>query len=500
MLQEMLLIGSREARYQPRSGRQIVVIIERTAGNGESLTSVDLLDISEGGAKIASPVCLETNETIGLRLEVAELHIDLRATAKVKWTCPTKDGRWQIGCVIDPRVPEAILVELAAREYLERRREQREPVNLEAEAQWEMDTDAVTVRIVNFSSGGFCLFSPNKKQIGQRVRVRLDDGNDGLVTARAVWQLKQQKGYLTGCELLDPSDANRFKAYVNGQCLSGTADVAPDPDAGAERRERRRRRRRRVLWLALAIAILGAGFQVGRTYLNAPEGGRSFQGSAAGAESVVTASPNQRSGRESSQESGHQTEAILGGAETAALADQALTHDGSCASSEDYTIDRYAAALSGWAGQARRTVLDSLKLDRKIESIRTWSSAARAGFVEWIGESAAAQAWGPGETYLSEATATEIDGKSPTSLDRNRHEVVLLNPPGNRGSVYYLVNGVVHSLAPGEDHQLNGRDPWDVRFDRGREFGVAEHTVSDGLFEFHVTEQGWRLVEIAERL
>jgi hypothetical protein len=265
MLQEMSLVGSRDVSYQPCAGRQIVVRAGQPGRSNGVMTRVSLLNISQGVAKIVGPVSLECSQAIELRLQVAELDMELRATANVKRTCLTKDGQWHIGCVIEPRIHEEVLSELASKGYLERRREQRVPISIEATAQWEMDTETVKVRFDNFSSSGFCFTAPKKGQVGQRVRISLEEGQEGAITARAVWHMKQDNGYLVGCELLDPDDASRLRAYVGEKGLGQIDDEKLQLDAGVEPSQTRRRTRRRLLRCALVIALIVASVQAGRT-------------------------------------------------------------------------------------------------------------------------------------------------------------------------------------------------------------------------------------------
>lgn len=74
-------------------------------------------------------------------------------------------------------------------------------------------------------------------------------------------------------------------------------------------------------------------------------------------------------------------------------------------------------------------------------------------------------------------------------------------PPGNtvvlsndtEGVVHYLVNGEACSLSPGETHNLGSEDSWSIQFHRGGDFGNAEHTISQGVHAFRITESGWDL-------
>jgi len=83
-------------------------------------------------------------------------------------------------------------------------------------------------------------------------------------------------------------------------------------------------------------------------------------------------------------------------------------------------------------------------------------------------------------------TTTSPEVPAPTGL-------VLLNPKETGGTVSYVLDGQVHSLRAGEKHELASGLSWRIQFDRGEQFGTAEHTLTSGTYAFRVTERGWEL-------
>ena len=69
----------------------------------------------------------------------------------------------------------------------------------------------------------------------------------------------------------------------------------------------------------------------------------------------------------------------------------------------------------------------------------------------------------------------------------------LRNPPGTGGEIRFLVDGTIYTLGAGSTLEFPGEQPRLVQFHRGDDFGNAERTLHPGVFEFHVTEQGWEL-------
>jgi hypothetical protein len=72
--------------------------------------------------------------------------------------------------------------------------------------------------------------------------------------------------------------------------------------------------------------------------------------------------------------------------------------------------------------------------------------------------------------------------------------VLLVNPEETGGPVHFVVEGVIHTLQPGEQHLLGSGGTWKVEFDRGNNFGDALHVVDFGTWRFQVGDQGWALV------
>lgn len=77
-------------------------------------------------------------------------------------------------------------------------------------------------------------------------------------------------------------------------------------------------------------------------------------------------------------------------------------------------------------------------------------------------------------------------------------------PADLQGEVNYLIDGSEHLVIhPGEQQQLRTKGSYDVRFSRGitddgRSFGEANYTITEGVYRFAVTENGWELYREAD--
>ncbi len=95
----------------------------------------------------------------------------------------------------------------------------------------------------------------------------------------------------------------------------------------------------------------------------------------------------------------------------------------------------------------------------------------------------------PTSTIKSAVPSVEIPAE-PDGL-------VVVNPSESGGEVYFLANGTVYHLQPGQSQSFTHGGPWLIHFHRGDSFGNATYQVSRGKFTFHVTPRGWELSQVS---
>jgi hypothetical protein len=67
------------------------------------------------------------------------------------------------------------------------------------------------------------------------------------------------------------------------------------------------------------------------------------------------------------------------------------------------------------------------------------------------------------------------------------------------GNVAYLIDGVEEAtIEAGQEQTLTKKGKYEIRFSRGRspegkDFGQARYTITEGAYDFEVTEKGWEL-------
>ena len=245
MISTIEKLPARDARFPVVEGKTIRVTIERCGDLSPEELNAALLDISSGGVKLSVTACPAMHEAVVLRIVLPEIDLDLRVDAKVCWSRPGPGETWYLGCALLPTLPVRVLTDLAINGFLQRRRDPRRPIDVSAQMRCEGAAEAADVQIVDFSSGGLRIRSPQQAEVGQRLLLQLEDRPDvaSSFMAKAAWQLRRDDGYELGC------------TFVNKEGPQLLHDAMPDDDD--EQTETPRVKSRR--WLLAAAFLLLAG-------------------------------------------------------------------------------------------------------------------------------------------------------------------------------------------------------------------------------------------------
>jgi hypothetical protein len=221
-----------------------------------------------------------------------------------------------------------------------------------------------------------------------------------------------------------------------------------------------------------------------------------------------------------------QTESLVGTGAEHETNQEASVEDGQEASDEDGELDALAAAQLEEAAAERERLGGELggTLVNLITGVATAQGSTRyaiekvaqdiRAIIEQLTHFPLDKLRAPTQT-VDERTAPEAEINTQTvdrsgeqevltSSPRRRPEpsitqvstkakLVLVNASDSAGSVRFLVNDVLYELLPGETEQMGSGQSWRVQFHRGGGFGDADYTLTDGRYEFRVTEFGWRL-------
>ena len=151
---------------------------------------------------------LTESEPLSTRLRVewqlADLELSFFASACVCWQRQGTYGT-QIGCSFHPEIPAAVFQRILSSVETERRGTERRFSN--ATVQLASGWRKHRVKLVNYSTGGFCLNAKRELFPGDICRISLD-GFEFQGTIQ--WSLADEDGFLAGCVFADDRDFNRI--------------------------------------------------------------------------------------------------------------------------------------------------------------------------------------------------------------------------------------------------------------------------------------------------
>lgn len=92
------------------------------------------------------------------------------------------------------------------------------------------------------------------------------------------------------------------------------------------------------------------------------------------------------------------------------------------------------------------------------------------------------------------AMADQKWSAAPAAAKTSGSTLQIWNSSGQKIGVAFLVDSKEIELADGQSHSLRGGQQRIVEFDRGGTYGTARYALTDGQYEFVITDRGWDLV------
>jgi hypothetical protein len=83
---------------------------------------------------------------------------------------------------------------------------------------------------------------------------------------------------------------------------------------------------------------------------------------------------------------------------------------------------------------------------------------------------------------------------APASKSASASTLQIWNTSGQKIAVAFLVDSKEIELADGQSHSLRGGQQRIVEFDRGGNYGTTRYALTEGQYEFVITDRGWDLV------
>lgn len=194
------MTAKKNERLELGTGNVATIQIQRQVTKESETVEGRLVDLSTGGAKIAVGRSLKFSEAIGLRIIVPEMDLQIDVDAQVCWMRSANGDQWVIGCSFTPKISEELVVQLARRGYVERRRDRRHEIALPASACWQLEKDRIPVEVRDCSTGGFCIATEKTGDIGKQILLTVTGQDEVRVIAgRIQWQVKVHNKILIGC-------------------------------------------------------------------------------------------------------------------------------------------------------------------------------------------------------------------------------------------------------------------------------------------------------------
>lgn len=228
-----------EKRFRVNPKRKLQA--EMQAGEQESLP-VSLINISHNGAKFSTESSLSVDEAIRVRLTHRKLGLEIALPAVVRW-CHVKKDHWEVGVhFTDAVISDDVLDKLAMSGVVERRWAERHPVKLPGKLQTPGEFAGTSVVVSDVSTDGTCIVSPKPVEIGERLLLTLNGGDEDTSSFVAIsrWQTHQNDQFHVGCHIPETPSRSLLK----------TCGVETDKP---------RREVRRASWLTWLVLLVCAG-------------------------------------------------------------------------------------------------------------------------------------------------------------------------------------------------------------------------------------------------
>ena len=196
---------NREKRFEVDEMIGFDAIVCR-AGVDESQFHAELIDFSRTGMKLDVPFCARFNEILNLRLEFNDEEYEYEGKLRVRHMRNLDEHQWQVGCSIDPPLPQPMIEFLAKTTNQERRQFSRLQVDGVGTLRRQGQVEGQDAEITNLSRGGMCLAVETQYDIGEKVDFLIADesGTDINIASKVRWQKSVDGSFQLGCSFMDP--------------------------------------------------------------------------------------------------------------------------------------------------------------------------------------------------------------------------------------------------------------------------------------------------------
>ena len=155
----------------------------------------------------------EIEESFSVELVIEPDDHRAELSARVCWAAPAGTEASVVGCQLSPPIPDGILKHIAQGGRLNRRDQDRRPVEATVAIArhgariWSREQGLLR----NYAAGGVCLETGKSAALGEKFQIRLNSTQLGIVVR---WVIQQDDRYLLGCEYEDTASYSLLEAAL----------------------------------------------------------------------------------------------------------------------------------------------------------------------------------------------------------------------------------------------------------------------------------------------
>lgn len=216
----------RKPRIQLADSQMVKVSVTKKTGIEATHLCGVVVDISRQGVQIKLNEPLAIGERVRLTVTAEAIAFELHSYARVRWVESDRFG-WFIGCVLENRIEESSINDLAAEGVLERRYNERQPISTFAvQVKAELQPEFSPVQLLDLSTGGFSgIAGYLDAKPGHRLLIKTQEDTQ-LVPAQVVWVNNFESGKAVGCRFSSSNDHLLIRALARGS--GDSTDVQSD--------------------------------------------------------------------------------------------------------------------------------------------------------------------------------------------------------------------------------------------------------------------------------
>ena len=210
---------SREPHYLVAAGQSIAL---RVSHGDNAASSATLCDLSVNGLRFLCADSLAEGTIVELQISLPQLSIEILRQGEIVWSQAAVGSNLQFlhGVRLLQPLREETITSFAEQAVLERRRDHRIPVSVPGTVRSELSPSLVTVEIVNYSAGGFCVRGSNlDSPPGGRLMVSLQPNEacpEALrICGRIQWSRREGDFHVAGCSFLTRQDFQNLHRHCS---------------------------------------------------------------------------------------------------------------------------------------------------------------------------------------------------------------------------------------------------------------------------------------------